>query len=108
LETIDPITGMIADGIGMITPLRRRALDQKGRAHLCEAIMTHEEILRERVAKLEVQMDHLSAKLDDMHQKVEEMHAILLRWVIIGVAGIAGLASGLIAKLTPWSGAWLR
>jgi phage shock protein A len=75
--------------------------------------MTHEEILRERVAKLEVQMDHLSAKLDDMHQKVEEMHAILLqakgaRWVIIGVAGIAGLASGLIAKLTPWSGAWLR
>lgn len=61
--------------------------------------MTHEEILRERVAKLEVQMDHLSAKLDDMHQKVEEMHSILLqakgaRWVIIGLAGIAGLASG--------------
>lgn len=75
--------------------------------------MTHGEILRERVAKLEVQMNHLSAKLDDMHQKVEEMHSILLqakgaRWVIIGLAGIAGLASGLIAKLTPWSGAWLR
>lgn len=75
--------------------------------------MTHEEILRERVAKLEVQMNHLSAKLGDKHQKVEEMHSILLqakgaRWAIIGLAGIAGLASGLIAKLTPWSGAWLR
>ena len=65
--------------------------------------MTHEEILRERVAKLEVQMAHLSEKLDDTHKKVEEMHAILLqakgaRWVIVGLAGVAGLASGLVAK----------
>jgi uncharacterized protein YgiM (DUF1202 family) len=70
--------------------------------------MTNEELLRERVAKLEVQMQHLAAKLDDMHEKVEEMHAILLQakgahWVIIGFAGFAGLASGLIAKLVPWS-----
>jgi hypothetical protein len=70
--------------------------------------MTHEEILRERVAKLEVQMGHLAAKLDDTHTKVEEMHAILLqargaRWVIVGFAGIAGLASGLLAKAMPWS-----
>ncbi len=75
--------------------------------------MTHEELLRERVAKLEVQMAHLSAKLDDTHQKVEEMHAIILqakgaRWVIIGLAGIAGLTSGLFAKLMPWSTAWPR
>ena len=40
--------------------------------------MTNEELLRERVAKLEVQMDYLTAKLDDTHQKVEEMHAILV------------------------------
>ena len=39
--------------------------------------MTHEEILRERVAKLEVQMAHLSEKLDDTHKKVEEMHAMV-------------------------------
>ena len=70
--------------------------------------MTHEEILRERVAKLEVQMVHLKDKLDDTHQKVDEMHAILLqakgaRWVLVGLAGIAGLASGLVAKLMPWS-----
>lgn len=75
--------------------------------------MTHEEILRERVAKLEVQMTHLNEKLDDTHKKVEEKHAILLqakgaRWVIVGLAGVAGLASGLVAKLTPWSGAWLK
>jgi hypothetical protein len=68
--------------------------------------MTNEKLLRERVAKLEVQMMHLSDKLDDTHKKVEEMHAILLqakgaRWVIVGLAGVAGLASGLIAKLIP-------
>lgn len=70
--------------------------------------MTHEEILRERVAKLEVQMAHLTTKLDDTHQKVEEMHAILLqakgaRWVILALAGIAGLAAGTLTKLLPWS-----
>jgi hypothetical protein len=51
-------------------------------------------------------MTYLSEKLDDTHQKVEEMHAILLqvkgaRWVIVGLAGVAGLASGLLAKLIP-------
>jgi hypothetical protein len=34
------------------------------------------------------------------------MHAILLqakgaRWMIVGLAGVAGLASGLVAKLMP-------
>jgi hypothetical protein len=71
--------------------------------------MTHEEMLRERVAKLEVQMAHLAGKLDDTHQKVEEMHAILLqakgaRWLIIALAGVAGLASGLATKLFPLLG----
>ena len=75
--------------------------------------MTNEELLRERVAKLEVQMAHLSEKLDDTYKKVEAMHAILLqaqgaRWVIVGLAGVAGLASGLVAKVMPWSGAWPR
>ena len=68
--------------------------------------MTSEELLRERVAKLEVQMMHLSEKLDDTHRKVDEMHAIFLqakgaRWVIVGLAGVAGMASGLVAKLMP-------
>jgi len=73
--------------------------------------MTNEELLRERVAKLEVQIEHLTTKLDDMHSKVEEMHAILLqakgaRWVLVGLAGIAGLVSGIIAKAMPWSAVW--
>jgi hypothetical protein len=75
--------------------------------------MRHEEILRERVAKLEVHVAHLATKLDDTHTKVEEMHAILLqacgaRWVIVGLAGIAGLASGLLAKAMPWNSALSR
>lgn len=75
--------------------------------------MTHEEILRERVAKLEVQMAHLTDQLDDTHQKVEEMHAILLqakgaRWLVIALAGLAGMASGLATKLTPLLGPWLK
>ena len=75
--------------------------------------MTNEELLRERVARLEVQMGNLSGKLDDTHRKVEEMHAILLqakgaRWVIVRLAGVAGLASGLVAKFMPWSGVWPR
>jgi hypothetical protein len=50
----------------------------------------------------------MSDQLDDTHEKVEEMHAILLqakgaRWVIAGLAGVAGLASGLVAKWVRWS-----
>ena len=41
--------------------------------------MTNEELLRERVARLEVQIAHLTAQLDDTHEKVEEMHEILLQ-----------------------------
>ena len=75
--------------------------------------MTNEEPLCERVAKLEVQIEHLTTKLDDMHGKVEEMHAILLqakgaRWALVGVAGAAGLVSGMIAKAMPWSAVWPR
>jgi uncharacterized protein YlxW (UPF0749 family) len=75
--------------------------------------MTHEEILRERVVKLEVKIEHLTTKLDDMHNKVEEMHAILLqakgaRWMLVGLAGIAGLVSGIVAKAMPWSAMWPR
>ena len=82
-----------------------RVESSKGVADLGLADHVHR-LLRERVAKLEVQMTHLSEKLDDTHKKVEEMHAILLqakgaRWVIVGLAGVAGLASGLVAKLVP-------
>ncbi len=56
-----------------------------------EALMTNEELLRKRVAKLEVQMTYLNDKLDDTHKKVDEMHAILLLakgapWDAVGFA----------------------
>jgi hypothetical protein len=46
------------------------------------------------------------ARGNDPSKQVEEENPILLqakgaRWVIVGLAGVAGLASGLIAKLIP-------
>jgi hypothetical protein len=42
--------------------------------------MTNEELLREGVAKLKMQMAYLSEKLDDTHRKVEEMDAYTARY----------------------------
>ena len=57
-------------------------------------------------------LDRVNEELDDTHKKVEEMHAILLqakgaRRVIVGLAGVAGLASGLV-EFMPLPGAWPR
>ena len=74
--------------------LRRRALDREGRAGLCETTMTNEELLRERVARLEVQMNTRRGSKGAMGDR--------------RLAGVAGLASGLVAKFMPWSGVWPR
>jgi hypothetical protein len=49
-------------------------------------------------------MDTAHRRVAPTHTKIEEMHAILLqakgtRWGIVGLAGVAGLASGLVPKL---------
>jgi hypothetical protein len=108
LGTTDPIAGMIANWSGLVITayVAGRSIEKRGSLR-----DDHDERgTRKRVAKLEVQMTHLSEKLDDTHKKVEEMHAIVLqakgaRRVIVELVGGAGLASGLVM---PCSGVWPR
>ena len=65
----------------------------------------HEDTLRERVARLETKVDHLSEALDKAITKVDEMHSVMMqakgaRWVLIAAASIAGALAGFAAKFT--------
>jgi hypothetical protein len=65
--------------------------------------MIQEDTLRERVARLETKVDHLSEALDKAVTKVDEMHSVMMqargaRWVIIAAASIAGAVAGFAAK----------
>jgi hypothetical protein len=65
----------------------------------------HEDTLRERVARLETKVDHLSEALDKAVMKVDEMHGVMMqakgaRWVLIAAASIAGALAGFAAKFT--------
>lgn len=65
----------------------------------------HEDTLRERVARLETKVDHLSEALDKAVKKVDEMHGVMMqakgaRWVLIAAASIAGALAGFAAKFT--------
>ena len=79
----------------------------------------HEDTLRERVARLETEVDHLAealgkaaTKVDNLSEaldkavtKVDEMHGVMMqakgaRWVLIAAASIAGALAGFAAKFT--------
>ena len=65
----------------------------------------HEDTLRERVARLETKVDHLSEALDKAVTKVDEMRGVMMqakgaRWVLIAAASIAGALAGFAAKFT--------
>ena len=67
--------------------------------------MHHEDTLRERVARLETKVDHLSDSLEKAVKKVDEMHGVMMqakgaRWVLIAAASIAGALAGFAAKFT--------
>lgn len=64
-----------------------------------------EDTLRERVARLETKVDHLSEALDKAVTKLDEMHNVMMqakgaRWVLIAAASIAGALAGFAAKFT--------
>ena len=67
--------------------------------------MTGDDTPRERLARLETKVEHLSQSLTDTHAKVTEMHELLLqakgaRWVIVGIAGVAGYVASYLPKVS--------
>lgn len=67
--------------------------------------MTHEDTLRERMARLETEVKHISSDLEGALSKIDEMHNVMMqakgaRWVLIAAASIAGALAGFAAKFT--------
>lgn len=59
---------------------------------------------RDRVIRLETQMEHMEKTLASMSAKVDSMHALLqqargARWFLIGIAMVIGAAGGFLVKL---------
>lgn len=63
----------------------------------------------ERIAKLEVQLAHVSATVDRMSEKVDELHNMLqaargARWVLIGTAALVGFIGAKLGALAGFLG----
>jgi len=63
----------------------------------------------ERIAKLEVQLAHVSATVDRMSDKVDELHDMLqatkgARWVLVGTAALIGFIGAKLGALTGFLG----
>lgn len=59
---------------------------------------------RDRVIRLETQMEHMEKTLASMSTKVDSMHALLqqargARWFLVGIAMVIGAAGGFLVKL---------
>ena len=71
--------------------------------------MTIESDTRDRVIRLEAEVEALSGKVTSMDAKVTAMHELLLqakgaRWFLIGAAALGGFISAKIAPFLPWFG----
>lgn len=69
--------------------------------------MTDDE--RDRLTRLEVNFQHLSKAMEDTHVKVTAMHELLMqargaKYLIVGMAALAGFTSSFAAKLFPFMG----
>lgn len=63
---------------------------------------------RDRVIRLEAEVQNLEEKVSDMSRKVTQMHEILMqakgaRYVIVAAAGIGGAIAGFMVKFIPWT-----
>lgn len=61
---------------------------------------------RDRLIRLESEVEHLTVSLKDVQVKVHAMHDLLMqakgmRWLIIGMASVAGFFASFIGKLFP-------
>lgn len=63
---------------------------------------------RDRLIRLENEVEHLTQQLDDVSKKVTVMHDLLMqakgmRWLIIAMAAVAGFFASFVAKLFPFA-----
>ncbi len=71
--------------------------------------MSIETDTRDRVIRLEAEVESLSEKVTSMDAKVTAMHELLLqakgaRWFLIAAAGLGGFISAKLTMFLPWLG----
>ena len=64
---------------------------------------------RDRLIRLETEVEHLTKNVASMSAQVKDMHELLMqakgaRWAILGMAGIGGFISAKLTALIPWIG----
>jgi hypothetical protein len=62
-----------------------------------------------KIARLEVQVEHLTTTVDSMATKLDELHAVFLqakgaRWLLVAMAGMGGAIAGFATKWLPFIG----
>lgn len=72
--------------------------------------MSIESDTRDRVIRLEAEVESLSEKVTSMDVKVTAMHDLLLqargaKWFIFAAAGVGGFISAKLSLFLPWLGA---
>ena len=75
--------------------------------------MTQEEMLRERIARMEVQIDHLSRKMDENAEILNRLDAAFeqakgAKWMLLGIAGAAGFIAGKSSSILAFFGIGAR
>ena len=68
---------------------------------------------RDRVIRMEAELDNLERQVTGMSSKIDDMHDVLMqargaRYVIAGAAAIAGGVAGFLVKFLPISGGFPR
>jgi hypothetical protein len=63
---------------------------------------------RDRVIRMEAEVENLEQKVDHMSKKIDDMHDVLMqargaRYVIVGAAAIGGAVTGFLVKLLPFT-----
>ena len=62
---------------------------------------------RDRVIRMEAELDYMATQLKDMQGKVNAMHELLMqakgmKWLIVVMAAIAGFAASFATKFIPF------
>lgn len=62
---------------------------------------------RDRMIRLEAEVEHITAQLTDMQKKVNAMHDLLMqargmRWLIVAMAATGGFMASFATKFIPY------